>query len=94
MECVTRADELQYLFLPTVISDTLEGHDAQVGDMMTKAWTDFAKTPHPLEQGSHGHKLRRSGVTSSWTFVDPTLRCGRMRGLMGVWIIGLSILDK
>ena len=50
---VCHADELQYLFLPTVISDSLEGDDALVADMMTKAWTDFAKTGDPTPPGSN-----------------------------------------
>ena len=49
---VCHADELQYLFLPTVISDTLTGEDAQVSELMSAAWTNFAKTGDPSPPGS------------------------------------------
>ena len=36
-------DDLQYLFEPSVITDSLEGSDALVLDRMATAWTNFAK---------------------------------------------------
>ena len=40
---VCHGDDLQYLFEPSVITDSLEGSDALVLDRMATAWTNFAK---------------------------------------------------
>ena len=49
---VCHGDDLQYLFEPSAITDSVEGDDAKVRDMMSSAWTTFAKTGDPTPPGS------------------------------------------
>ena len=49
---VCHGDELQYLFEPSAIADSVEGEDAKVRDMMSAAWTNFAKNGDPSPPGA------------------------------------------
>ena len=49
---VCHGDDLQYLFEPSAITDSVDGEDAMVRDMMAAAWTQFAKTGDPSPPGA------------------------------------------